>query len=634
MHLTLSRAARPLAFTTIATAVLALAACGGDSSSTPTTSTPQSLSGVVIDGPLQGATVCLDLNKNGSCDSGEPTSSATDSTGAYTITGLTADQVNAGAPLIAVVPANAIDTSTGAAVGTAYTLQAPAGKPSVISPITNLVQAGIVQGLSAAEAEAAVAAQLQVSSSSLYNNYVANTSGDNATLATAVPTIVASLQAGEPVVVAPPTASAAGYWVRAFSFTDTGNYTLRYYYSTNQPDATTGLYTYYDVRVGMSGGASVASSALYDTMLIATASGWKAFDASVANTSTGGSPNSSTWNYGYTYTSTRVDTDVSGQTLQSVVLAAQDLSAGKNTVSTLVGVDASALSGTLPAGAKVRKITNTETATPVAYRVSDGNVLSGGVAVTTLDAMVSAYPVPTTPAAGNTVSMGNLHSNNSCTPATGTNVCTQERLRVAFGASGAASFYLCDLDKTTSAQTNCTAVGTGTYAKGTAADGSTPIMTFAGLPTAVTSVQSYTRVFVQRNGVVYYGFKDTPGQVTVQTRLNKVAFEALAAQLGITAPTVSGYAGTWTASYAGGDTGACSSITISVSGSLAGNCTSTGLGGSFTVSGTVASDGTASFTASGGTSSGATFSGTLGGTSGNGTWSRSTLTGTWTATKS
>ncbi len=632
MHLALSRSARPWAFTALAAAVLTLTACGGDSSST--TSTPQSLSGVVIDGPLQGATVCLDLNKNGSCDSGEPTSTATDASGAYTITGLTADQVNSGAPLIAVIPATAVDTSTGTAVGTAYTLQAPAGKPSVISPITNMVQAGITQGLTQAQSEAAVAAQLQVNSTSLYNNYVASTSGDNATLSTAVPTIVASLQAGEPVVVAPSGASSSGYWVRAFSFTDASNYTLRYYYSTNQPDATTGLYIYYDVRVGLSGGATVASSTLYDTMLVATASGWKAFDASVANTSTGGSPNSSTWDYGYTYTSTRVDTDVSGQTLQSVVQAAQDTSAGKNTVSTLGGVDASALSGTLPTGAKVRKITSTETATPVAYRVSDGNVLSGGVAVTTLDAMVSAYPVPTTPAAGNTVSMGNLHSSNSCVPATGTDVCTQERLRVAFGAGGAASLYLCDLNKTTNAQTNCTAVGTGTYAKGTAADGSTPIMTFAGLPSVVTSVQTYTRVFVERNGLVYYGFKDNPGKVTVQTRLNKVAFDALAAQLGITAPTVSGYAGSWTASYAGGDTGACSSITISVSGSLTGNCTSTGLGGSFTVSGSVASDGSASFTATGGTSSGATFSGTLGSTSGSGTWSRSTLTGTWTATKS
>jgi hypothetical protein len=207
-------------------------------------------------------------------------------------------------------------------------------------------------------------------------------------------------------------------------------------------------------------------------------------------------------------------------------------------------------------------------------------------------------------------------------------------VRVAFGSANTATYYLCDVDKVTNAQSNCTAQGSGTYAKGTAIDGVTPILTFAGLPSSITSVQTYVRVFVERNNLIYYGFKDVEGKASVQIRLNKVAFEAVAAQLGITPPTVSGYAGSWTASYAGGDTGSCSTITISMSGSLTGNCTSTGLGGSFTVSGTVASDGSASFTASGGTSSGATFSGTLGSTSGTGAWARSPLTGTWTATKS
>jgi hypothetical protein len=626
MHLALPRSARPWAFTALAAAVLTLTACGGDSSSTP--ATPQSLSGVVIDGPLQGATVCLDLNKNGSCDSGEPTSSTTDASGAYTITGLTAEQVSSGAPLIAVIPATAVDTSTGATVGTAYTLQAPAGKPSVISPITNMVQAGIAQGLTQAQSEAAVAAQLQVNATNLYNNYVASSSGDNATLATAVPTIVASLQAGEPVVVAPPAASSAGYWVRLFDFTDIHNYTLRYYYSTNQPDSH-GLYTFYDKHTGLNGGIVTAD----DPIQIATASGWKTFDGTVPNTSSGGSPNASTWAYGNTYTSTRVDTDVSTQSIASVIQQVQDTSAGKNTLSTMLGVNVSSLTGTMPAGAKIRKITSTPTATLVGYRESDGTVTFNGAPVTTLDALIADFPVPTTPRSSNTVSMGNLHSNNSCVPASG-NLCSQERVRVAFGSANTATYYLCDVDKVTNAQSNCTAQGSGTYAKGTAIDGVTPILTFAGLPSSITSVQTYVRVFVERNNLIYYGFKDVEGKASVQIRLNKVAFEPVAAQLGITPPTVSGYAGSWTASYAGGDTGSCSTITISMSGSLTGNCTSTGLGGSFTVSGTVASDGSASFTASGGTSSGATFSGTLGSTSGTGAWARSPLTGTWTATKS
>lgn len=637
MHLALSRSARPWAFTALAAAILALTACGGDSSSTPTT--PTTLSGVVIDGPLQGATVCLDLNKNGSCDSGEPTSSATDANGAYTITGLTADQVNSGAPLIAVIPGTAVDTSTGTAVGEPYTLSAPAGKPSVISPITHMVQSGIAQGLTQAQSEAAVAAQLQVSSTNLYNNYVASTSGDNATLATAVPTIVSSLQAGAPVVVAPPAASSAGYWVRAFNFTSANTYTLRYYYSSNQPDSSTGLFTYYDVREGLSGGTPIASSSLYDSMLVATASGWKAFNGATPNTSSGGSPNTSTHQYGYTYASYRTDFDVSGMTLKEVIEAIQDTE--ENSVITVNGVDASTLSGTMPAGAKVRKVSSTETGTPVAYRVSDGNVTHSGAAVTTLAELVNSFPVPSaTPTTANTASMGGISGGNSstCTPATGTTVCAKERVRVAFGSGNAVTYYLCDFDKSTSNTSNCAAAGTGTYATGTAVDGSTPIMTFAGLPSETTA-QTFTRVFVQRNGVIYFGWKDKPGRVTTQMRLNKVAFETLAAALGVTPPSISDtasvYAGTWSASYSGGDTGTCSSVQIDALGHVNGSCTSTTIGGSFSVFGTVTSSGVASFTASGGTSSGAVFNGSFTTSSGSGSWSQSSsgLSGSWTASK-
>src|SRR5437762_5112562 len=119
----------PLWLTAVAAAALSLAGCGGGGGSTPPpTAQPadQSLSGIVIDGPIQGATVCLDLNKNGSCDAGEPTSSATNAQGSYTISGLAADQVTAGAPLIAGIPATATDA--GSPGGVAYRLAARAAK--------------------------------------------------------------------------------------------------------------------------------------------------------------------------------------------------------------------------------------------------------------------------------------------------------------------------------------------------------------------------------------------------------------------------------------------------------------------------------------------------------------------------
>jgi hypothetical protein len=608
-------------------AVFSLAGCGGGGAAAPAPA-DQSLSGVVIDGPLQGATVCLDLNKNGACDAGEPVSSATDAQGKYMITGLTLAQVNAGAPLIAVVPANAIDADdpTGT-VGAAYTLRAPAGAHAVISPITTLVQSGIAQGVSTAAAVAAVAAQLQVAAASLYNDYTASTSGDNAALAIVVPLVVGSLQAGEMPVVTPAAAAAADYWVRHFDFTDVNNYYLRYFYTSNVPDAN-GAFTYYDERVQISKGSPDASATLYDDRLTATAQGWKAFDGASPSTSTGGTPSVATWGNGYVYAITRVEVDLSGQTLASAVAQAQDL--GVNTDSTLVGVNASALSGTFPAGAKLRRSTLRNTTSPVAYRPLDGFI---GFGVIDLAGLVAAYPVPTTPLPSNTASMYKLHGDAGC----GQTVCLAEYLRVAFGANSAATYYLCDYDAQTSAQTNCGAIGTGTYQLETAADGSTPIMKFAGLP-AATNVQAFTRVFVERNGHVYYGWQDKP-QTTVQTRLNGVAFAALASALHITAPVISdaasAYAGHWSSTYSGLDTGSCSSFFIDATGHATGSCVSSLLGGTFAFSGTVTPTGTATFTTSGATSSGSTFSGSFTSTTGSGTWNSISLGGggTWTATK-
>jgi hypothetical protein len=622
-EISLIRARTALAPLTLA--ILTLAGCGGGGGSDAATST-QSISGVVIDGPIQGATVCLDVNRNGSCDAGEPTSSATNAQGAYTIKDLTSDQLASGAPLLAVIPETALDN--GVKVAKAYSLSAPASKPDVISPITHLVQSAVSQGMSLSDAEATVAKQLQVQAASLYTNYVDASSGDGGKLAAVVPTLVASIQAGDTMDVSPATSSTAGYTVRTFDFSNAQNYYLRYYYSDNVVDPSTGLYTWYDKRVRVTGGNEASASTIYGSELYATPGGWISAGPNVANTNTAGSPNISSLGIGYTYVSTRKDVDVSGRPISEVVAMAQDLTA--NTVSTVLNVDPSKLSGTMPTGAKVRKLTSIETASPVGYRVSDGII---GKNVTSLTGMVTAFPIPAAGTAINTsnsVSMGGLHGSDGC----GQAVCTQERLRAAFGSGNAVNWYLCDVVVATNVQSNCTAQGSGTYSLGTAADGTTPIMTFSGLP-AVASVQTFTRVFVERGGRVYFGWQDK-FVTSKQTRLNKVAFEALAAALGITppspaAPSVADFAGTWSATYSGGDTGSCPSLTITSAGNLSGNCASTPAGQAFSVSGTITADGHVTFAS---TSNGATFTGQFGAGSGSGTWKDSgTLSGTWTANK-
>jgi len=134
-----------------AAAAAVLAACGGSGNDMPMpTPTPEPLtvavSGKVVDGPLQGAIGCYDLNDNGACDSGEPASAASDADGNFSLAVATAE---AGKHRVVVdVPASAIDKDTGAAVGTAFRLVTPAtgtaGAQAVfVSPLTTLVQAHI-----------------------------------------------------------------------------------------------------------------------------------------------------------------------------------------------------------------------------------------------------------------------------------------------------------------------------------------------------------------------------------------------------------------------------------------------------------------------------------------------------------
>ncbi|RTL24253.1 MAG: hypothetical protein EKK52_01715 [Burkholderiales bacterium] len=165
------QSARPgLVVTGLAAGLTLLAGCGGGGSSgTPTPPPPPpapsavTITGKAVDGALSGAIACYDLNDNGVCDSGEPTSKATGADGAFS---LDVQPSDVGKHRVVVqVPATAIDADTGAAVGTAYTLQSPATGTTTahsvfVSPLTTLVQGHVDStGASVAEAVALVQAQ-------------------------------------------------------------------------------------------------------------------------------------------------------------------------------------------------------------------------------------------------------------------------------------------------------------------------------------------------------------------------------------------------------------------------------------------------------------------------------------------
>ena len=133
---------------TLIAAALALAACGGggdDPVAAPVVVAPATgtISGVVLDGTLSGAKVCLDLNDNRVCDAAEP-STTTGTDGTYTLTAVASDL-----PAHAVLAEAAVTTTSDAdygAVTSAFTLAAPAGKSAVISPFSTLVVSAVDGG--------------------------------------------------------------------------------------------------------------------------------------------------------------------------------------------------------------------------------------------------------------------------------------------------------------------------------------------------------------------------------------------------------------------------------------------------------------------------------------------------------
>lgn len=102
-------------------------------------------------------------------------------------------------------------------------------------------------------------------------------------------------------------------------------------------------------------------------------------------------------------------------------------------------------------------------------------------------------------------------------------------LRVAFAANFVANFYACK-QRYDYAVRNCDLLTSGKYSINPLSDGSRTL-TFTGLPTIAAGL-GWQRVFVERNNLIYWGYQDLP-KTSVSARLNKVALDALFAQLGL-----------------------------------------------------------------------------------------------------
>lgn len=155
----------------ISTLSVFLAGCGGSGSSgieTPVSGS--TYTGVVVDGPLEGASVFADINRNGTKDAGEP-ATVTGKDGHYTLK-VPSDIFQP--PIIIEVPPTAIDADSGKPVGKYYRLGAPDGVYSVMNPITTMIKSlmDVNPGLKRTDAESIVRGYLNLSDTyEIYADY-------------------------------------------------------------------------------------------------------------------------------------------------------------------------------------------------------------------------------------------------------------------------------------------------------------------------------------------------------------------------------------------------------------------------------------------------------------------------------
>ncbi|HUG24895.1 hypothetical protein [Piscinibacter sp.] len=132
-----------------------------------------------------------------------------------------------------------------------------------------------------------------------------------------------------------------------------------------------------------------------------------------------------------------------------------------------------------------------------------------------------------------TIHMGNVADINTLPAGTGNYYTTHAILRIGFAASGnGTTYYRCLQRRDNGSSRNCSVLGTGSYVIETLGDAR--VMSFTGLP-ALAESAGFTRVFVERDGQVRYGYKSPVPLVRKTLGFNLAAANAIFAQLGLPA---------------------------------------------------------------------------------------------------
>ena len=568
--------------------LLALAGCGGGGDDAPAPA-PVTLTGtVMVDQAIQNAMVCMDLNANSVCDAEEPASAKTGANGVYSLTydanTVTAAQIAAASLIAPMVPGALADANTtiDAAAPTApltaraYVLKQVPGKSGQINPLTTLVAAGVKAGLAEAVARTNAATQLAITAAKLDNYqddpaFNKNALLDNARLM-AVFTAQA-LEAGANLAVSDlAAADAAPGDLRALNYTDTANYFIRTP-SSLAIAAGSANADYKDLRSGLSAGTPSATNVLYPSLYL-TSSGWTRCTETATHTGTRGVPSRDTYcgvtsSVGYPLLS-----DISGQTMASVVTALQ-ADSSSNTINNGIST-ANLLTALGTTTFPANSVTRLRSIVTAMQADAETNTINNGLSTTTLLAALgnSTFPAGSSNRTRINLSLSQpIFINNSRTdyrpqaeattleqliaakPASGVNLTTSggslslgystsvlRNLRVAFTGTtsptaGTVQFYDCDLNAADQ-PSNCTATQTGTYSINTI--NGVRVMAFAGH--APTTYSTQVNFYAEAKGTTpsdWYVYRARQAKPTMDAnigsnkRINATAWAAMKAKLGL-----------------------------------------------------------------------------------------------------
>jgi hypothetical protein len=431
----------------------------------------------------------------------------------------------------------------------------------------------------------------------------------------AVPTVVAIDTQTSSAPSTTTTTPAAGFSLRALNFTGAQNYSYRAYSSTLSqatPDASNNT-RYVDRRVSSAAGTLATwgsgNSPARGADLHWNGSAWANCPLNFENTSSvRDAQGNNTYDYcggAETGKSNLASFDVAGKTMASVY--AQVRAAGYTNLNI---ADATVLGGaTFPAGALLQYVASTPLTEAISYYpggsgspagtgsvasqysaavAAGGNAASQaagtgcnaaetntqGMASTTLEGLIAVSKgtpcvynqgsftyggttytsdTPNEWWGNSTVSIGTIGTAPFGSGSTTSYYSTNTNLRAAFTGPGTnpVTYYACKQRFTDGSKRNCIPIGNGSYAITTLGDAR--VLTLNNPPAQVAAL-SYSRVLVERGGLVYLGYQNRP-TVANNARLNTVGATALMTQLGIApvdpnatiAYSLGSYQGTWDA---------------------------------------------------------------------------------------